>query len=80
MLRHRREPVEFAGQAERNPQLPAAACVEGQELGGIGPLAEQAHLRDFYIPQRGIFAVGRVFVTRVPVEVPAAELTAEVLR
>ena len=56
------------------------AVVEGQELGPIGPLDEQAHLRDFYIPQRGIFAVGRVFVTRVPDEVPAAELAAEVLR
>jgi hypothetical protein len=32
-------------------------------VGPIGPLAEQAHLNDFYIPQRGIFAVGRVFVT-----------------
>ncbi len=38
------------------------AVVEGEELGPTGPLAEQAHLRDFYIPQRGIFAVGRVFV------------------
>lgn len=56
------------------------AVVEGQEVGPIGPLAEQAHLRDFYIPQRGIFAIGRVFVTRVPDEVPAAELAAEVLR
>ena len=56
------------------------AVVEGQELGPTGPLDEQAHLRDFYIPQRGIFAVGRVFVTRVPDEVPAAELAAEVLR
>lgn len=56
------------------------AVVDGQELGPIGPLDEQAHLRDFYIPQRGIFAVGRVFVTRVPDEVPAAELAAEVQR
>jgi hypothetical protein len=56
------------------------AVVEGQELGPPGPLDEQAHLRDFYIPQRGIFAVGRVFVTRVPDEMTAAELTAEVLR
>jgi hypothetical protein len=40
----------------------------------------EAHLRDFYIPQRGIFAIGRVFVTRVRAEVPAAELAAEVLR
>jgi hypothetical protein len=61
MLRRRREPADFARQAERHPQLPA-------------------HLRDFYIPQRGIFAVGRVFVTRVPAEAPAAELAAEVLR
>lgn len=56
------------------------AVIEGEELGPIGPLAEQAHLRDFYIPQRGIFAMGRVFVTRVPDEVPAAEPAAEVLR
>lgn len=39
------------------------AVVEGRELGPIGPLAEQAHLTDFYIPQRGIFAIGRVFLT-----------------
>jgi hypothetical protein len=39
------------------------ALVEGEDLGPIGPLAEQAHLNDFYIPQRGVFAVGRVFVT-----------------
>jgi len=56
------------------------AVVEGQELGSPGPLAEQAHLADFYIPQRGIFAIGRFFATCVPAEVPAAELPAEVLR
>jgi hypothetical protein len=56
------------------------AVVEGQQLGSPGALAEQAHLRDFYIPQRGIFAIGRFFATRVPSEVPAAELAAEVLR
>lgn len=39
------------------------AVVDGEALGPIGPLVEQAHLNDFYIPQRGIFAVGRVFVT-----------------
>jgi hypothetical protein len=44
------------------------AVVEGQDLGPIGPLAEQAHLADFYLPQRGIFAKGRVFVTQ-----PAAD-------
>lgn len=56
------------------------AVVEGQELGPIGPLAEQAHLTDFYIPQRGIFAIGRVFVTQVPAGVPAAVPATEVAR
>jgi hypothetical protein len=55
------------------------AVVEGQELGPPGPLAEQAHLRDFYIPQRGIFAIGRVFVTRVAGEMPVAAPAEEVL-
>jgi len=26
-------------------------------------LAEQAHMADFYFPQRGMFAVGRVFIS-----------------
>jgi hypothetical protein len=39
------------------------AVVEGQDLGAPGPLAEQAHMAGFYFPQRGIFAMGRVFVT-----------------
>jgi hypothetical protein len=39
------------------------ALVEGEDLGRIGPLTPQAHLSDFFIPQRGIFAVGRVFIT-----------------
>ena len=56
------------------------AVVEGQELGPPGPLAQQAHLRDFYIPQRGVFAIGRVFVTRVADEVPAAVPATEVAR
>lgn len=56
------------------------AEVEGEGLGPIGPLAEQAHLGDFYIPQRGIFAIGRVFVTRVGGELSAAPAMAEVLR
>lgn len=38
------------------------ASVERQDLGPVGPLDEQAHMADFYFPQRGIFAVGRVFV------------------
>lgn len=48
------------------------AVVEGHDLGPAGPLAQQAHLGDFYIPQRGIFAVGRVFVTRVAGEIPGS--------
>jgi hypothetical protein len=39
------------------------AVVEGGDLGPIGPLAEQAHMADFYFPQRGVFAVGRVFIS-----------------
>jgi hypothetical protein len=33
------------------------AVVEGEDLGPIGALHEQVHLADFYLPQRGIFAL-----------------------
>jgi hypothetical protein len=39
------------------------AVVENEDLGPIGPLDEQAHMADFYFPQRGVFALGRVFVS-----------------
>jgi hypothetical protein len=39
------------------------AVVEGEDLGPPGPLAEQVRMADFYFPQRGILAVGSVFVT-----------------
>ncbi len=39
------------------------AVVEGRELGPVGPLPVQAQIADFYVPQRGLFAMGRVFVT-----------------
>jgi hypothetical protein len=39
------------------------ALVDGEDIGPTGALAEQAHMADFYFPQRGIFAMGRVFVT-----------------
>jgi hypothetical protein len=39
------------------------AEVEGEDLGPIGPLDEQAHMADFYFPQRGILALGRVFIS-----------------
>ena len=41
----------------------SSAVVDGEDLGPIGPLQEQAHMADFYFPQRGMFAVGRVFIT-----------------
>lgn len=39
------------------------ATVRGANLGEVGPAPEQARLRDFSIPQRGIFAIGRAFFT-----------------
>ncbi len=39
----------------------AAATLDGVDLGPPGPLDEQARLGDFWIPQRGVFAVGRAF-------------------
>jgi hypothetical protein len=53
------------------------ATVEGEELGPIGPLLEQARMADFYFPQRGIFAMGRVFMTPQPPAGAAARLAAE---
>ncbi len=49
------------------------AVVEGMDLGPMGPLPTQARIADFYIPQRGIFAVGRVFVTPDAVTVPCPQ-------
>jgi hypothetical protein len=31
------------------------------EIGDLGPLPVQEHLGDFWIPQRGLFVVGRAF-------------------
>jgi hypothetical protein len=36
------------------------------DFGPPGPLATQARLGDFWIPQRGVFAVGRAFFEPVP--------------
>lgn len=42
--------------------IPASrARVEGVDVGEPGPLPEQEHLGDFWIPQRGIFVIGRAF-------------------
>jgi hypothetical protein len=38
------------------------AIIRGVDAGPVGPLAEQARLRDFLIPQRGVFAVVRAFL------------------
>lgn len=40
----------------------ANASINGQDAGPPAPLPEQARLGGFWIPQRGIFAMGRVFV------------------
>jgi hypothetical protein len=37
------------------------ARIEGVDVGEPGPLAEQEHLGDFWIPQRGLFVIGRAF-------------------
>ena len=39
----------------------SSATIGGSDLGEMGPAPEQAHLRDFAIPQRGLFVVGRSF-------------------
>jgi hypothetical protein len=39
------------------------ATVRGVDLGEMGPAAEQARLRDFAIPQRGMFVVGHTMFT-----------------
>lgn len=39
-----------------------SATIKGQDAGPPAPLSEQARLGDFWIPQQGIFAMGRVFV------------------
>lgn len=40
----------------------SSATIDGVDAGRPEPLPEQARLGDFWIPQRGIFAMGRVFV------------------
>ena len=38
------------------------AMVRGQDLGEMGPLPEQAHLGDFWVPQQGRFFIGQAFL------------------
>ncbi len=35
--------------------------IDGVDLGESGPVPEQAHLADFWLPQRGLFAIGGSF-------------------
>jgi hypothetical protein len=37
------------------------AHIDGVDAGRPGPLPEQAHLGDFWLPQRGMFAIGEAF-------------------
>jgi hypothetical protein len=39
----------------------SSAQLGDDDFGPPGPLRDQAHLGDFWIPQRGIFAIGRAF-------------------
>lgn len=39
------------------------ANLGGNDLGALAPLAEQAHLGDFWLPQRGLFFAGRARFT-----------------
>jgi len=39
----------------------STASMGNQDLGSVGPLPVQTRLGDFWIPQRGIFAIGRAF-------------------
>ena len=42
------------------------AFIRGVDAGPLGPLAQQARLRDLLIPQRGVFAVVRAFLRTAP--------------
>lgn len=39
----------------------STAVIDGVDVGEAGPLPEQAHLGDFWLPQRGLFAIGSSF-------------------
>lgn len=39
----------------------SSARLDGEDFGPPGPLSTQARLADFWIPQRGVFAIGRAY-------------------
>lgn len=43
----------------------SSATVSGIDLGKMGPTPNQAHLRDFALPQRGMFVVGRAYFSHL---------------
>lgn len=49
------------------------AVLKGQDLGGLAPLKRQARLGDFWLPQRGLFFVGRARFTAGSVPVHLLE-------
>jgi hypothetical protein len=51
---------------DANPRLiwtipSSSATVRDEDLGPLGPVPAQTKLGDFWIPQRGLFAIGRAF-------------------
>ena len=53
----------------------SAAVVDGEDLGPIGPLSEQARLGGFWIPNRGVFAFGEAAFERLDLSRHSASLT-----
>lgn len=51
----------------------SSATLGGETVGAPSPLAEQTRIGDFWIPQRGIFAMGRVYMR--PPSAPATSAT-----
>lgn len=53
---------DFAADLRRIWTVPrSAARLAGDDLGELGPLPAQARMADFWLPQRGLFAVGGSF-------------------
>jgi hypothetical protein len=46
----------------------SSAQLDGQQFGPPGPLGQQARLGDLWIPQRGVFAIGRAFFSHSPAQ------------
>ncbi|MFC7448911.1 hypothetical protein [Rhodococcus daqingensis] len=44
------------------------ATIDGVDIGPPGPLAEQARLGDFWLPQRAIFAIGETYFDPSPAD------------